>query len=206
MGSLTLIQHEILIGSLLGDGSLRKQGTRINALFEVNHSYVQKQYVDWKWQHFCNYVLTPPKSRLGKGVRVAYRFTTRSLPVLTDYYSQFYPRGKKQIPLNIVLTPRILAVWFMDDGTRCRNATYFNTQQFSLEEQRFLQKLLQKSFGIDSTLSRDRQYLRLYVDTESTKIMMRLIEPYVIPCLRYKLSYDPVTTESKDKILSESLR
>ena len=37
MGSLTSTQHAILIGSLLGDGTLRKQGHRTNALFEVNH-------------------------------------------------------------------------------------------------------------------------------------------------------------------------
>lgn len=190
---------------MLGDGTLRRQGTKTNALFEVNHSFKYKEYVDWKWQHFQEFVLTPPKSRLGKGVRIAYRFTTRSLPVFTDYYNQFYPNKKKKLPSNLKLTPEILAVWFMDDGTRCRNATYLNTQQFNSEEQKFLQKKLEK-LGIKSSLSRDKQYWRLYVDTKSTKRMMQIIKPYVLSCFEYKLRYDPVTTESKDKnvILNKS--
>lgn len=205
VGSLTSIQHAILVGSMLGDGTLRKQGARKNALFEVNHSVKFKTYVDWKWKHFQEYVLTPPKSRLGKGVRVAYRFTTRSLPIFTSYYRWFYPNQKKQLPDNIKLDAKGLAVWFMDDGTRCRNATYFNTQQFRIAEQCLLRRQLKK-IGIRSTLSRDKQYWRLYVDTESTKRLMQIISPYVLSCFQYKLRYDPVTTESKDEISNASSR
>ena len=201
MGSLSTTQHEILVGSMLGDGALRKQGTKTNALLEVNHAFKYKEYVDWKWQHLKDYVLTPPKSRLGKGSRVAYRFTTRSLPVFTDYYYRFYPNKKKQIPFDLKLTPVSLAVWFMDDGTRCRNATYFNTQQFSVAEQQFLQQLLLKSFEIKSSLNKDKQYWRLYVTTDGSKKMMKIIEPHVLSCFRYKLRYDPVSTESKDETL-----
>ena len=97
MGSLTSAQHAILVGSLLGDGTLRRQGNRLNALLEVNHSYKQKEYVDWKWQHFQEHILTAPKTRKGKGVRIAYRFTTRSLPMFTKYHSWFYVNGKKRV-------------------------------------------------------------------------------------------------------------
>ncbi len=40
VGSLTSTQHAVLVGSLLGDGSLRRQDPqrRVNALFEVNHA------------------------------------------------------------------------------------------------------------------------------------------------------------------------
>ncbi len=201
MGSLTSAQHSVLIGSLLGDGTLRRQGNRLNALFEVNHAYKHQEYVDWKWQHFHDFVLTPPKTRKGKGVRVAYRFTTRSLPMFTSYYERFYVSGKKRIPRDIKLDPLSLAVWFMDDGARSRTAFYLNTQQFTLEEQKFLQELLFKSFGLESTLNRDKEYLRIRITTRSSINLKEIIEPYVIPRLRYKLANDPVTTESKDEIL-----
>jgi hypothetical protein len=71
VGSLTPTQHAVLVGSLLGDGSLRCQGNRLNALFEVNHAFKFKAYVDWKWHHFSDYVLSPPKPRNGNGMRVA---------------------------------------------------------------------------------------------------------------------------------------
>ena len=204
MGSLTSVQKAILIGSLLGDGTLRRQGNRLNALFEVNHAYKHKAYVDWKWQHFSEYVLTPPKARNGKGSRIAYRFTTRSLPLFTAYYDWLYINGRKMVPFDMTLNPFSLAVWFMDDGTRIRSAYYLNTQQFSIEEQKILQALLLKTFGLESNLNRDKTYFRIRISTESSTKMQEIIEPYVLPCMKYKLANDPVTTELKNEILSLS--
>ncbi len=186
-GSLNALQHAILVGSLLGDGTLRRQGTRTNALFEVNHSFAFKDYVDWKYEQLRTLVLTPPKARRGNGKRVAYRFTTRSLPIFTRYYEWFYKSGKKRIPRDIILNPIILAVWFMDDGTKSRSAIVLNTQQCNLSEQQCLQRALQKSFGIRSALNRDRGYLRLRITTESTTVFEKIVRPYVLPCFRYKL-------------------
>ena len=197
VGSLTSVQHAILVGSLLGDGTCRKQGTRTNALFEANHSVQYKEYVDWKWKHFQEYVSTPPKSRFGNGSRVAYRFTTRSLPIFTNYYQWLYENRKKRIPRDLILSPLTLAVWFMDDGSRSRSACYLNTQQFTLEDQEFLQRLLQETFGIESGLNRDKHYMRIRITTESTKRLVELIRPHVLPCFQYKLGDDPVTTDPK---------
>lgn len=187
VGSLASMQHAVLVGSLLGDGTLRKQGTRTNALLEVNHSFEFKEYVDWKWQSFQEFILTPPKARQGNGSRVAYRFTTRSLPVFTNYYHWFYKDRKKQIPSDLALDPLSLAVWFMDDGGKSRKMLYLNTQQFNLHEQLFLQRLLQSTFGIQSTINRDKQYYRLLISTTGTKIMKGIIRSFIIPCFEYKL-------------------
>ena len=201
MGSLSSIQHAILVGTILGDGTLRRQGTRTNALLEVNHAYRYKDYVDWKWQHFREYNLSQPKSRHGKGTRIAYRFTTRSLPVFTAYYEWFYGNRKKFVPLDLTLDPLSLAVWYMDDGTKIRSAFYLNTQQFTILEQQFLQKILLETFGLTSALNRDKQYFRIRISTESSRRMQEIVEPHILPCFKYKLTYDPVTTESKDEIL-----
>lgn len=201
MGSLTSIQHAVLVGSLLGDGTLRKQGTRTNALLEVNHSLQSKGYVDWKFMIFQSYVLTPPKRRLGNGNRVAYRFTTQSLPVLTSYHDWFYKDGCKQIPSDLLLNPLILAAWFMDGGSKSRSASYLNTQQFSYQDQILLSGLLKRDFGISSSMNRDKQYFRLRITTESTKRLIDIIQPFVLPYFRYKLTNDPVTTDPKGKAL-----
>jgi hypothetical protein len=198
VGSLSSTQHAVLVGSLLGDGTLRKQGARrLNALLEVNHSWHAKEYVDWKYQIFRPFILSPPRRRLGNGQRVAYRFTTRSLPVFTSYFQWFYQSGKKRVPSDLPLNPLILAVWFMDDGSKSRSACYLNTQQFCLEDQEFLQMLLWKAFGIKSGLNRDKQYFRLYITTQGTKKLVDLVRPFVIPYFRYKLIDDPVTTDPK---------
>lgn len=199
VGSLTPTQHAVLVGSLLGDGTLRRQEGKRNALLEVNHAFEFRTYVDWKWQHFQEYVLTPPKPRKGNGQRVAYRFTTRSLPVFTRYCEWFYETGTKRVPSDVELEPLSLAVWFMDDGSKSRSAWYLNTQQFSLREQELLRTLLKETFGVESAVNRDKQYFRLRVSTESTRLMTEIVRPYLLPGFRYKLVDDPVTTESKDE-------
>jgi len=191
VGSLTSTQKEILVGSLLGDGTLRKQGTRTNALFEVNHSYQRKEYVDWKYENFQMYVKTPPKSRKGNGNRIAYRFTTRSLPIFTEYYYKFYSAGKKFIAPNIKLSDLILSVWFMDDGAKSRNSFYLNTQQFSVEDQMFLVNRLKRDLQIESSLNKDKQYFRIRIKTESANKLRKIISAYLLPCFIYKLTMTP---------------
>ncbi len=41
VGSLSEAQHAIVIGTLLGDGSMR---CKTNALLEINHSFSQRSY------------------------------------------------------------------------------------------------------------------------------------------------------------------
>src|SRR3989304_513234 len=126
VGSLTEAQRSIIVGSLLGDGAMR---CKANALLEVNHAARQKEYVDWKYSQLGNLCGTPPKFRQGNGKRVAYRFTTLSLPQLTPFYRAFYRGRSKVVPDGLLLTPLSLAVWFMDDGCTSYRALYLNTQQ-----------------------------------------------------------------------------
>lgn len=203
MGSLNQVQQSILIGSLLGDGTLRLAKGKLNALFEVNHTIKQKAYVDWKYENLNSFVLTGPKARKGNGKRIAYRFTTRSLPVFTELYQYFYLDNCKTIPDNLSLDPLALAVWFMDDGCKTYNSVYLNTQQFNLEDQIKLLKLLKDTFGLSASLNRDKQYYRIRVTTESTKLLKQIIDSYVLPMFRYKLGDDPVTTSSKEETLQK---
>jgi len=138
-GSLTEEQNQILIGLLLGDGAMRK---KTHALLEINHSYKQREYVDWLYKIFQDFIETPPKKRKTNGNRVAYRFTTKSLPVFTQFYNQFFINGHKVIPNNLVLSPLSLAVWYMDDGSRCDTDIYLNSQQFTQDEQEMLVSIL----------------------------------------------------------------
>ncbi len=74
VGSLTQLQKSVIIGSLLGDGYVRKIPGRKDAFLEINHSFAQRDYVDWKYKMFENVSGNPPKRRKGNGGRIAYRF------------------------------------------------------------------------------------------------------------------------------------
>ena len=183
MGSLSETQHSVIIGSLLGDGAMR---CKANALIEFNHSAAQRTYVDWKYQQLRELVGTPPRARAGNGRRVAYRFTTLSLPELTPYYRTFYPEGHKIVPA-VELTPLSLAVWFMDDGCKSYRALYLNTQQFAIDDQLRLIEQLSEQFGIDGSLNRDKSYRRIRVSVGSVGRFREIVGPHLLPELSCKL-------------------
>ena len=104
---------------------------------------------------------------------------------MTPYYRLFYETGKR-VP-ELELSPRSLAVWFMDDGCRSRSAVYLNTQQFDWQSQQRLLEMLRGKWGIEAALNRDKTYHRIRVSVEGTARLRKLIEPYLLPELRYKL-------------------
>ena len=182
VGSLSRNQRSLIIGSLLGDGAMR---CKANALLEINHSLEQKEYVDWKFQSLFDLVGTAPKARKSNGSRIAYRFTTLSLPQLTPFYRAFYGGGRKAVP-KVVLSPLTLAVWFMDDGCKSYKALYLNTQQFDIESQELLMEMLKKQWGINASLNRDKCYYRIRIAVASVKRFQAIVEPHMLECLRYK--------------------
>jgi hypothetical protein len=111
---------------------------------------------------------------------------TRSLPELTPYFRLFYENGRKQVP-EVELHELTLAVWFMDDGCRSRSSVYLNTQQFDPLSQRRLLRLLHEQWGIDAALNRDKTYHRVRLSVTGTRRFAKLVEPYLLPELRYKL-------------------
>ena len=63
VGSLTERQKAIIVGCLLGDGTMR---CKTNALLEINHSIKQREYVEWKYDQLKELVSTKPHERFGK--------------------------------------------------------------------------------------------------------------------------------------------
>ena len=196
VGSLTQLQRSIIIGSLLGDGYVRIVPRRYDAFLELNHSYSQKEYVDWTFEMLKSICRSGPKMRNGNGKRIAYRFTTRQMPDITKLFKLFYANGKKQIPNNLKLDPIMLAVWFMDDGSKCGTSNvYFNTQQFNAHDQEKCMKMLSE-VGIESALNKDKKYLRVRIKVASILRLFSIVSPHIIPSMAYKLGYNPVETYS----------
>ena len=193
MGSLTQLQKSLIIGSILGDGYIRIVPGRKDAFLEINHSIKAKEYVDWKYSVLKNICRSGPKKRDTNEGRVAYRFFTKQNHEITNLLNLFYKDGKKIVPSSLKLDPVVLAVWFMDDGSKSKSNVYLNSQQFSLAcQNRLLQKLRQ--FGLKARLNRDKKYYRIRILAESVSELNRIIDSYIISSMRYKLSYDPVET------------
>ena len=191
MGSLTKLERQIIVGSLLGDGYMRIIPGRSDAFLEINHSIKAKVYVDYKSESLKRLCASTPKERTTNGGRVAYRFFTRQHKIFTSLYHQFYRYGKKKIPVDLVIDPVILAVWYMDDGSKSRDRdVYLNTQQFSITDQKKLLFCL-RSLGIQARMNKDKQYFRIRILKESIALFMKIIAPYIIDSMKYKLVITP---------------
>ena len=145
---------------------------KTNAHLQITHSYIQKEYVDWKYEVLKDLVLTKPSKYKGNANRIGYResqipyiesliryrFFTRLLPELTKFYDIFYKGKEKIVPKGIILTPITLAIWYMDDGNKSYKSCYLNTQKFNSESQENLMESL-SLIGINSNLNRDKNVI-----------------------------------------------
>lgn len=191
VGSLTIFERAIIIGSVLGDGYLRIIPGRSDAFLEINHSIKAKDYVDFKFNSLKRISRSKPKERENNDGRIAYRFFTKQHSEITEIYQKFYDNNRKIIPKDLVLNPVILAIWYMDDGSKSRDRDiYLNSQQFSINDQKRLINALRK-LKIKSRLNKDKKYYRIRILKESISSFMKIIEPHVISSMRYKLVMTP---------------
>ncbi len=191
---LNQFQKSVIIGTILGDGYLRIVPGRRDAFLEVNHALSQREYVMWKYDVLTGISAGAPKVRRGNGKRNAIRFYTRQSEELTDLYKTFYVHGVKEIPSGFTLDALMLSVWFMDDGSRCRESdVYLNTQQFDAGSQCTLLEALSE-LGLRATLNKDKEYKRIRFLKESVPKLFGLIKPFIIPSMQYKIGLVSVET------------
>ncbi|PIS22728.1 hypothetical protein COT50_00395 [candidate division WWE3 bacterium CG08_land_8_20_14_0_20_41_10] len=198
--NLTKRQKGILIGTLFGDGCLEKNGK--NVRLRIEHGLKQKNYLLWKYNELRNLVAGKPRlvvgavdNRTGKSYK-RWHFSTFSLPKLNAYWYKFYRHKQKKIPkdiLELLKLPLSLAVWFMDDGYKRNdcNALRINTDSFNNDEQKIVQKCLMRNFGIKSKLHRKGEYWNIYIPNSEAKKFCKIIKPFIIAELKYKISLTP---------------
>lgn len=195
-------QRACIVGSLLGDGTMRIGEGAKNANYKVEQGLKQKEYVLWKYNLLQSLVFTEPKisyrydSVKGKYPK-SWWFRTVRHPLLTKIYDLFYTRdeyrtGKKTVPKTIAreLTPLGLAVWIMDDGSYSRGAIDISTYSFTATDIRLLCAVLKRKFGIQASFYRDRDKgYRMYCNKAETKKLIKIITPYIIGSMKYKIGF-----------------
>ena len=198
---LTARQKEILIGTLLGDGHLETQNNRKTYRLKIEHSLKQMLYVEWFANEFQEWIHTPPKKRSRMvtlhGKIASYDrigFATLSSGAFRFFAQQFYPSNgiNKVVPklIHRWLSPLALAVWFMDDGSIKSNrhrTVFLNTHGFSDADLERLQEALKQNYGIQTSIRVQKDGKQIYLLAETINTFLTLIEPYVIPSMRYKL-------------------
>ena len=195
-------QKSFIIGSLLGDGTMWLGKGAVNANFKVEQGLVQKEYVFWKYKILKPLVFTGPKisyrdDPFGNKYQKSRWFRTIRHPLLTEIFNKFYVKkgyktGKKIVPKNIMedLDSLGLAVWIMDDGSYSKGKIDISTYSFSLPEINLLCEILREKFGVEMHKYKDRDKgYRIYSNQKFTKKLIKIIKPYIIPSMMYKIGF-----------------
>ncbi len=198
---ISSFQREIINGTVLGDGRIecRSKGIRvfpITARLRIHQGEKQRDYIFWKYAILENLVLQEPRRIMcGKNIKdgsnyYSWYFHTVTTEFFGELYQQFYFNGYKIVPRNIldILTPLSLAVWYMDDGCFSQKTAILNTQNFSFREQKILKKSLEGKFNLKVTVNKDRDKWRLRIKKDYFSRFRSLVEDYIIPSMKYKLS------------------
>ncbi len=188
---ITQQQKEILFGGLLGDTCLVPHNKTFRG--SENHSTKQEDYCKYKYNLLQPLVgkfrYTIVKLHNKEYTQCA--FTIRPNIQLENLYDIFYKNFncKKDVPHNLsLLTPLAISIWFMDDGFLVDNGHSqtlgFSTCSFSLEGLQRLQLFLKNTYNIETII---RKNFYLVVRKSSAITLKRLIEPYIIDTMKYKL-------------------
>lgn len=185
---------EFILGSLLGDGSLRIHKPYKNAIFSFRHTIAHEDYFFWKESQLKEISSKQDwrrEEKNGLGGQVL-RYQSAAHQELTDLYHLTHEHGRLIIRrrwLNM-LTPLSLAVWWLDDGSLVGNGRrgVLCTDPFSYEEQKLLARYLLVAWKIKVSIGKIsrmregvvREYYRLWLNSsEELKKFLAIILPFV---------------------------
>lgn len=185
---------EVILGSLLGDGSLKIHKPYRNARFSFRHSIHQKDYFSWKVDQLkeisaeSDVWRQKPDGFGGEKLR----YQSAALESLTEFYRLTNKNNRLAIRrkwLNM-LTPLSLAIWWLDDGSIIGNGRrgVLCTDPFSYENQRLLARYLKVAWGVEVHIApisrlhdgKQKQYYRLWFRSSEQLIkFFKIILPWV---------------------------
>lgn len=212
MVSLSDRTYALIVGSLLGDGSLKLHPHYVNARFSFRHSAKQQHYFEWKVSQFAeisagqSVFLQQPD---GFSQNLKLRYQSKALPALTDLYQLTHDNKRFRIQRRWLnrMSSLSLAIWWLDDGSLISNGKrgVFCTDGFDEASVKLLARYLQVTWDIRTHVAsiyrlrdgkRYQQY-RLWIrSSEELKKLLRIIAPHIaVKDMLYKvlvLYKDPI--------------
>lgn len=186
---------QVILGSVLGDGSLKIQKNYKNARLQIRHSIIQKEYLLWKKTqlHEISLAKTQIQKADGFSKNQKISFQSRATKELTKIHAIVCKDNKVNIQLYWLnaLDELALLVWWLDDGSLISKRTQgcLCTDGFHESCQKILQEYLFNSWKISTRIgtvfsahlkNSDRSppfYNRLYLNNSELQKLFHLIMP-----------------------------
>ena len=210
IGPLNIDIISIIYGSILSNSyALKiKGGTKIIFQQEnIHNDYLYYLHSLLANLGYCNTNLPIIKTKLNKkGKIIKYlNFETWKYKSFNYIFIDWYKKNKlnknyiKVLPksLNIYLTPLALAIWIIDNNCKFNKKLIFFINYFKYNDILFLKNLLYYKYNINTTIYNNNnnnnnnlnntQYI-IYVSKESIPLLNKIVSPYIIPSIKYKLN------------------
>lgn len=105
---LTTEQHQIILGGILGDGNIKKNGS--NHYYRECHAIGEKDYLIWKYQKLENITTGKLFDIPGRGYSQQIGFQTKNSSTFTEYANM------ERIDIIKGLDELGFIIWALDDG------------------------------------------------------------------------------------------
>ncbi len=185
--ALTPDQEQLIMGGVLGDGSLRRTSAH-NVAYRVGHGNAQSEYLSWKHEMLAPFARRIAATGAGRG------FDTIPMHQLRSLHAAVYAGNgpKRQVSEELVgqLDARGIAVWYLDDGTFAGSHERWGHGKAEIcakglsKEHRELLARRCEELGMGRPTVTDRGLL---FSGEHTREFHEAIAPYVHPSMDYKL-------------------
>ena len=186
----------IILGTILGDGSLKIQSKYSNANLQIRHSEKQKEYLLWKTEKLSEIAgekSVSVQKADGYSIYPKWRFSSKRTSALTELHHVTYKHNRLRIQRTWLnqMTPLSLAVWWCDDGSLISHGGrkgVFCTDGFDEASVKILARYLKVVWNVRTTVApvgrkrdgKQEQYWRLWIRSqEELKKFLRIILPYI---------------------------
>lgn len=180
-------------GELLGDGSLQSHSP-YSARFVYSSKH--KGYIQYISDTLKSFGIKQSskirkKHLTDRGMDChIYQYSSLKYAELLTIYKKWYPKGKKIIPRDIVLTPLVCRQWYIGDGHLAhykvgRPSISLATNGFKISDVEWLIKQL-KELGIKANRTSQNA---IYVSAYSVEDFLKYIGGCPVMCYEYKWAY-----------------
>lgn len=196
--SLTEVQKDIIVGTMLGDASYERNKPNHNVRVRFEQTFpAHAYYLTTLYIHFLNLTGKHPTvttrkadKRTGKAYSTI-SFKTLAFPCLNVFHDMFYIGGTKVVPSNIgdMLNARALAYWIMDDGGKgSYGEMILHTRSFTLQDTQLLQSVLMDNFALRTRLLEKTpgQWV-IVIPVKQVTPLKDIVSPYMCLSMLYKL-------------------
>lgn len=203
MDILNDIQNEVATGTMLGNAHITRTGVYYLKQCEEYFDYVK--HISEVFQPFTDpkKISTDrtkkPNNIGGKIINLDYwngeycyskRIRSKTHKVFKELRNEWYDEnGIKRLPVELKLTPRTIAYWFMDEGrtNTIKREIVFSTQCFTnVEVDRLI--YLMKNFNIKCSRQKRKSGPIIYVSSKSFFDFIDMVTPFIsLKCFKHKI-------------------